>query len=106
MQITDPLGYIQFMNLVFNCQLVVTDSGGIQEETTYLSIPCLTLRPNTERPITVEQGTNRLCSVDTLETHLQAVMKGKAAMPIAPPELWDGRTAFRVVDSIRSFVNR
>ena len=58
---TEPLGYTDFMSLVSNARLVITDSGGIQEETTYLGIPCLTMRENTERPITVTQGTNRLC---------------------------------------------
>ena len=57
---TSPLGYNEFMNLVFNSRLIITDSSGVQEETTYLQIPCLTLRPNTDRPVTVTQGTNRI----------------------------------------------
>jgi UDP-N-acetylglucosamine 2-epimerase (non-hydrolysing) len=92
------------MNLVFNCRLVITDSGGIQEETTYLSIPCLTMRPNTERPITVEQGTNQLCSVDTIEAKLRDILDGKTRMPFTPPEMWDGRTAYRVLNSIKTFL--
>ena len=63
---TEPLGYIEFMNLVARCTLAITDSGGVQEETTYLGIPCATLRENTERPVTVTEGTNRLMSADKL----------------------------------------
>ena len=91
------------MNLVFNCRFVLTDSGGIQEETTYLGIPCLTLRPNTERPITIEQGTNRLCNIDNLEDNLKSVLS--AEKPGIPQiEYWDGRTAQRVVHSIKSLL--
>jgi UDP-N-acetylglucosamine 2-epimerase (non-hydrolysing) len=63
----EPIRYIEFISLVFNSRLIITDSGGIQEETTYLGIPCLTLRPNTERPITITQGTNRLCTIENIE---------------------------------------
>ncbi|MCF8120594.1 MAG: UDP-N-acetyl glucosamine 2-epimerase, partial [Deltaproteobacteria bacterium] len=101
--ITDPLGYIPFMNLVFNSRLVITDSGGIQEETTYLGIPCLTLRPNTERPVTITQGTNRLCTpADFRERFLAAVEVGRKEIPSI--EFWDGQTAGRVVGSIREFL--
>jgi UDP-N-acetylglucosamine 2-epimerase (non-hydrolysing) len=101
--ISEPLNYIKFMNLVFNCRFALTDSGGIQEETTYLGIPCLTLRPNTERPISVEQGTNKLCNPDNLDENLQAVLAaGKPAKPEI--ELWDGRTADRVVRSIKKLL--
>jgi UDP-N-acetylglucosamine 2-epimerase (non-hydrolysing) len=98
--ISEPINYIRFMNLVFNCRFALTDSGGIQEETTYLGIPCLTLRPNTERPITIELGTNRLCTLDELEDNLTAVLSGgKPAKPEI--EFWDGHTAERVVESIK-----
>ena len=72
--LAEPLSYIRFMNLVFNCRFTLTDSGGIQEETTYLKIPCLTMRPNTERPITIEQGTNRLCTFDNMETLAEKIL--------------------------------
>ncbi|MDH5181184.1 MAG: UDP-N-acetylglucosamine 2-epimerase (non-hydrolyzing), partial [Gammaproteobacteria bacterium] len=97
----DPQSYINFMNLVFNARLVITDSGGIQEETTYLGIPCLTLRPNTERPATIEQGTNVLCTTDSIKPHIDDILAGKFKQGKIP-EFWDGNTAARVVDSIRS----
>ena len=96
---TRPLNYIRFMNLVFNCRFAVTDSGGIQEETTYLDIPCLTMRPNTERPITIEQGTNQLCTIEDLESRVDDILSGETGQG-AVPELWDGRTAERIVKSI------
>jgi UDP-N-acetylglucosamine 2-epimerase (non-hydrolysing) len=95
----EPLNYIRFMNLVFNCRLVITDSGGIQEETTYLGIPCLTMRPNTERPVTVLEGTNRLCRPENVEQQVDTVLSGRTIAGRVP-ELWDGRTASRVVESI------
>jgi UDP-N-acetylglucosamine 2-epimerase (non-hydrolysing) len=99
LKITKPLNYINFMNLVFNCRFALTDSGGIQEETTYLGIPCLTLRPNTERPITVDQGTNKLCNLGNIENILGQMLAIENAV-IPKIELWDGRTAERVVSSI------
>ncbi len=98
-RVIDPLGYIQFMNLVLGAALAITDSGGLQEETTYLDIPCLTLRPNTERPITISEGSNRLVKpVDLLE-NVQTVMQGNWPKG-QRPELWDGRAASRCVDSL------
>jgi UDP-N-acetylglucosamine 2-epimerase (non-hydrolysing) len=102
--ILEPLNYIRFMNLVFNCRFALTDSGGIQEETTYLGIPCITLRPNTERPITITRGTNRLCSVSNLEAAVNSVLAEQKRQSIKI-ELWDGHTAERVVDSIKDFFN-
>jgi UDP-N-acetylglucosamine 2-epimerase (non-hydrolysing) len=96
-----PLNYIRFMNLVFNCRFVLTDSGGIQEETSYVGIPCLTLRPNTERPITVEKGTNRLCSVENLLEHVENILSQNGCRHNSI-ELWDGRTAERVCDLIKA----
>jgi len=96
-----PLGYIEFISLVSSAKLIVTDSGGIQEETTYLNIPCLTLRDNTERPITVIQGTNKLIKSDELLDSIDNVLSGswKNAKKI---EYWDGDTAKRVAMDIKT----
>jgi len=99
-KLLEPQNYISFMNLVFNCRLAITDSGGLQEETTYLGIPCLTLRPNTERPITITQGSNQLCTLEDVEEKIAAVLAGKSGKG-SVPELWDGHTADRVVASIK-----
>ena len=99
LRLLEPLGYIQFMSLVLSSRLVITDSGGIQEETTYLGIPCLTLRPNTERPITLTLGTNRLVCPEDLEQWVDRVLEGEIRLRKVP-DLWDGETASRVVQSI------
>lgn len=98
---TTPVNYVRFMNLVFNCRLALTDSGGIQEETTYLGIPCITLRDNTERPITVSQGTNRLCNLTNVGQASAAAIVAERRHHV-PPSLWDGSTAARVADDIMS----
>ncbi len=97
--LTSPLGYSEFMSLVMGSRLLITDSGGVQEETTYLGIPCLTLRSNTERPVTVTQGTNRLCSPETLIEMVDLALSGNFSKGNRP-ELWDGKTAARVADCI------
>lgn len=97
LKMVDPVGYLDFLNLMEHSQLVLTDSGGIQEETTYLGIPCLTLRENTERPVTVEIGTNQLCGLD-VDRIVRAsfdVFGGKSKQG-SVPELWDGKTAERI----------
>jgi len=98
-QLLEPLSYINFMNLVTGAKVVITDSGGLQEETTYLDIPCLTLRENTERPITVTQGTNRLIRADNLAENLAKVIAGDWPHGVCPP-LWDGKTAQRAVECL------
>ncbi|MBI3579818.1 MAG: UDP-N-acetylglucosamine 2-epimerase, partial [Ignavibacteriales bacterium] len=97
LKLVDPVGYFDFLNLMEHSQLVLTDSGGIQEETTYLGIPCLTVRENTERPITVEIGTNQLCGLD-VDRIIRAsfeVFDGKTKHG-SIPEFWDGNTAERI----------
>jgi UDP-N-acetylglucosamine 2-epimerase (non-hydrolysing) len=94
----EPLGYLEFLALMADARLVVTDSGGIQEETTVLGVPCLTARENTERPVTVTHGTNRLVGTDPAAI-LAAVADVLDAPPASPssPEGWDGRAAERIV---------
>jgi UDP-N-acetylglucosamine 2-epimerase (non-hydrolysing) len=98
--LTDPLGYVQFMNLVCGAAAVITDSGGVQEETTFLRIPCLTLRENTERPITITQGTNRLVTAATLPTMIERILAGDWVSG-SGPALWDGATARRCADDLQ-----
>ncbi|HEY6051378.1 MAG TPA: UDP-N-acetylglucosamine 2-epimerase (non-hydrolyzing) [Thermoanaerobaculia bacterium] len=97
LQLVDPLGYLDFLALIADARLVLTDSGGIQEETTALGVPCLTLRENTERPITVEVGTNTLVGTDPAQIVPQAmaVLEGRGKTGRIP-DLWDGRAAERI----------
>lgn len=96
----EPLGYIDFMNTVYHSKFVITDSGGIQEETTFLKIPCFTFRPNTERPITIKIGTNKLSTPETIQVDIAAINNKRYKKCKIPP-LWDGKTAARVVKSIK-----
>ena len=96
----EPVPYIRFMSLVTGARVVLTDSGGLQEETTYLGIPCLTLRENTERPITCMLGTNELVDAGSLAERLQTVLDGKWKQGARPP-LWDGQTAERAVECLK-----
>jgi UDP-N-acetylglucosamine 2-epimerase (non-hydrolysing) len=99
-RLIEPLPYIAFMSLVLEAGAVITDSGGLQEETTYLGIPCFTLRENTERPITVEQGTNVLTTPAALPGQLAAALAAGASAPVRP-EYWDGQTAGRCLADLR-----
>ena len=100
-KLIEPLGYLDFMRLYSGAKLVLTDSGGLQEETTVLGIPCLTLRENTERPITIEMGSNILVGVDPekILNEANASLDGKVGDSKIPP-LWDGKTAERICDAL------
>lgn len=96
LRVVEPLGYLDFVSLVRGAALVVTDSGGIQEETTILGVPCLTVRPNTERPITITHGTNRLVTPEeVVEAARRALADGRVEGAEVPP-LWDGRAGRRI----------
>ncbi len=101
-QIIEPVRYREFITLQKNAQFVLTDSGGIQEETTFLGLPCLTLRPNTERPITITEGTNELVDMDSVERHSNLILSGGWKQGQVP-DLWDGHTAERIVGAMLKF---
>jgi len=103
MRLLEPLPYMEFLALVRDSTAVITDSGGIQEETTYLGIPCLTLRRNTERPITVEMGTNTLVGDDLaeLKSQLERILDGAGKKGSVPP-LWDGQASERIANALVS----
>jgi len=100
LHVQEPLGYLQFMGVVRRAQVVLTDSGGVQEETTVLRVPCLTMRPNTERPVTITDGTNQLVTADTLLPALDAVLRQGGVGHDRIPPLWDGRAGERVADVV------
>lgn len=100
LRIVEPLGYVGFMSLVRGASVVVTDSGGIQEETTILGIPCLTVRPNTERPITITHGTNRLVEPEAVGGWVDRLMTEPPGPPSSAPPLWDGQAGDRIADIV------
>jgi UDP-N-acetylglucosamine 2-epimerase (non-hydrolysing) len=101
LMLCEPLGYLEFLGLQAHAKLVITDSGGIQEETTYLGVPCLTVRRNTERPVTLSCGTNRLVGedLDCLECAVKEVQEGRCKEGEVPP-YWDGKASQRIADHI------
>jgi UDP-N-acetylglucosamine 2-epimerase (non-hydrolysing) len=103
LHLIDPLGYLDFLSLVADARAVLTDSGGIQEETTYLGIPCFTLRDNTERPVTINTGTNTLLGLDPgAIAGIPEALAQRSEAPSEPPPLWDGRASERIADVILS----
>ncbi len=101
LRLIEPLGYLDFLSLLADAGAVLTDSGGIQEETTYLGIPCFTLRDNTERPVTVHAGTNTLLGLDPAAiAGIPSALAARGDAPSEPPPLWDGHAAERIADII------
>jgi UDP-N-acetylglucosamine 2-epimerase (non-hydrolysing) len=100
-KLVEPVGYLDSIGLAEGAACVLTDSGGLQEETTFLRVPCLTLRPNTERPITISQGSNRLTTLAALRDDLDLALARRAAGEEFPcPALWDGKASERVADAL------
>jgi UDP-N-acetylglucosamine 2-epimerase (non-hydrolysing) len=105
LHVTEPLGYVEFMSLVRGSAFVVTDSGGIQEETTILRIPCFTIRRNTERPVTITNGTNRLVEPEGVVGAAGSVLDGSWSAPADPPALWDGHAGQRIGDVVAEWLD-
>jgi UDP-N-acetylglucosamine 2-epimerase (non-hydrolysing) len=99
LMLTEPVGYLDFLSLMADARAVLTDSGGIQEETTYLGVPCFTLRDNTERPVTIRAGTNTMLGLEPAAiATIPAALAKRPAAPPKPPPLWDGHAAERVAE--------
>ena len=99
----EPVGYIEFIKLLENSAFTMTDSGGIQEEAPYLNIPCLTIRPNTERPITIWEGTNKLIEINEIIENVKNIINGKGKKGKIP-KYWDGKSASRILKHILQFI--
>jgi UDP-N-acetylglucosamine 2-epimerase (non-hydrolysing) len=106
LRLVEPLGYLDFLKLMAEARLVLTDSGGIQEETTILGVPCLTVRPNTERPITISHGTNRLVTPEEVVPLARRVLADGPVAPAEPPPLWDGRAGPRIAGILAEWLAR
>ncbi len=100
--LTEPVGYYDFLKLLMEAKFILTDSGGIQEESTYFGVPCLTLRPQTERPITIWEGTNKMVKLETEDIIKEAneILNGNIKQGRIP-KYWDGKTAERIVKIFR-----
>jgi UDP-N-acetylglucosamine 2-epimerase (non-hydrolysing) len=106
LRVVEPLGYVDFISLVRGASIVLTDSGGIQEETTILGVPCLTVRPNTERPITITHGTNRLVRPEEVVPLARGILEDGIARPAEGPPLWDGHAGERIAAILAGWLGR
>jgi UDP-N-acetylglucosamine 2-epimerase (non-hydrolysing) len=105
LRVLEPLGYVEFLSLVRGADAVLTDSGGVQEETTMLGVPCLTLRPSTERPVTITHGTNRLVTRERLAQAVEDCLRTGRADSWPTPPLWDGRSGQRIAAVVEAYLS-
>jgi UDP-N-acetylglucosamine 2-epimerase (non-hydrolysing) len=103
--LTEPKDYFSFQKLILDCAWVITDSGGIQEETTFRGVPCYTLRPNTERPSTIIEGTNTLVKTEDTSEIIKTIGKGRGKLNARIPALWDGQATGRVVKALEKILS-
>ena len=106
LHVEEPLGYVEFMGLVRGASLVLTDSGGVQEETTVLGVPCLTMRPNTERPVTITDGTNRLVTPEEVVEATREILARPVGSTWPVPPLWDGHAGERIAKVVATWMPR